>query len=164
VLDHVTGDSKRQNADSWATGVSLEGTVHDVAIRNAAMSNSFDDSTSYWNGDGFSAEAQTHDISFENTFASGNTDGGYDIKSSNVTMVNAAAEGNKRNFRFWGHNVTVIDSTSTDPHMQGGTGSQDHINLADGASVTIINSKLTDSDSKTIGFDLGNNATLTLEG
>src|SRR5262249_53464977 len=95
---------------------------------------------------------------------SGNTDGGYDIKSNNVTMVNAAAEGNKRNFRFWGHNVTVIDSTSTDPHMQGGTGSQDHIYLAGGASVTIINSKVTDSDSKTIGFDLGNNATLTLEG
>ena len=163
VLENVTGDSKRQNADSWATGVSLEGTVHDVTIANAAMSNSFDDSTSYWNGDGFSAEAQTHDITFENTFAAGNTDGGYDIKSNNVTMIDAVAEGNKRNFRFWGHNVTVIDSTSIDPHMQGGAGSQDHINLADGASVTIVNSTITDSDPKTFGFDLGNNATLTLQ-
>jgi Ca2+-binding RTX toxin-like protein len=163
VLEDITGDSEGQNADDWATGVALEGTVHDVTIRGVAMSNSFDDSTSYWNGDGFAAEWQTYDITFENTLASGNTDGGYDIKSDNVTMINAVAEGNKRNFRFWGDNVTVIDSTSLDPHTQGGSGSQDHVFLADGATVIIINSTIADSDPDTIGFDLGENATLTLQ-
>jgi Ca2+-binding RTX toxin-like protein len=164
VLENIKGDSEFQNGDSWATGVSLEGTVHDVVIRGVTMSNSFDNSTSYWNGDGFVSERGTYNVIFENTLASNNTDGGYDIKSDHVTLINAVAMGNKRNFRFWGDNVTMIDCSSRDPHKQGGGGSHDHVWLGNGASVTIRHSTIADVDPNTIAFDLAEgNATLNLQ-
>src|SRR5262245_52709168 len=165
LIEDVKGDSERQNGDSWATGIQLEGTVHDVMIRGVTMSNSFDNSTSYWNGDGFGSEGDTYNITFENTVAANNTDAGYDIKSDNVKLINAIAVGNGRNFRFWGDDVTMIDSTSKDPHKQGGTTNQAHVWLADGASVTIVGSTITDSDPTTVAaFDLTTGgATLTLQ-
>jgi RTX calcium-binding nonapeptide repeat (4 copies) len=165
LIEDVKGDSERQNGDSWATGIHLEGTAHDVTIRGVTMSNSFDNSTAYWNGDGFGSEGGTYNITFENTIALNNTDAGYDIKSDNVTLINATSTGNGRNFRFWGDNVTMIDSSSTDPHKQGGTTDQAHIWLGDGASVKIIGSTITDSDPATFAaFDLTKgNASLTLQ-
>jgi hypothetical protein len=61
----------------------------------------------YWNGDGFTTELGTYNILFENTMASNNTDGGYDLKSTGTTLINA--EDNFRNFRVWTDAVSLDD-------------------------------------------------------
>ena len=59
----------------------------------------------------------------------------------------------------------MIDCTSTDPHEQGGTASQVHVWLGDGATVTIIGSTITDTDPNTrAAFDISQgNATLNVQ-
>src|SRR3546814_2270720 len=56
----------------------------------------------YFNGDGFASERGVYDVRFIDTVARGNTDGGYDLKSSGTVVVRALSEENGRNYRLWG--------------------------------------------------------------
>src|SRR5262249_29716929 len=62
LLEDVIGDSERQDGDDFAEGVALEGTVHDVVLRRVTMRNSHDTLHEYWNGDGFTTEANVSRI------------------------------------------------------------------------------------------------------
>lgn len=55
----------------------------------------------YWNADGYAAERNTADLTFVNCRAFGNTDGGWDIKSTRPKWVDCVGIANKRNFRVW---------------------------------------------------------------
>lgn len=151
LIENVWGDSERQDGDGIAIGVHLEGTVHDVTIRDTTMMNaqaSTDDD--YWNGDGFATERSVYSVTFENTTAIGNADGGYDLKSTNTTLINAVAEDNGRNFRLWGE-ATLIDPIGIDPHKWGGsTGGQIQMQIMSGAEVTVTGGNFADSGSATI--------------
>ncbi|HEY1386003.1 MAG TPA: calcium-binding protein [Dongiaceae bacterium] len=156
TISHVTADSMKQDGGLVMAGLMLEGTVHDVLLDHVTMKNNYGHGSSgeYWNGDGFLAERGTYNIKFVDTYASGNTDAGYDIKSNNVTFLRAASTGNTKDFKLWGTNVTMTDSVSTNPKYFGGTGKTSHLFLASGAKVTLDNFAHTDSVGNEV-FDMG---------
>jgi hypothetical protein len=162
VVENVRGDSARQDDDGFTMGVHLGGTVHDVAFRKVTMENATGDrgTGAYWNGDGFAAERDTYNLTFTDTVARGNTDGGYDIKASHVTFIRALAEDNARNFRIWGTDVKIIDSTGLNPHTRGGTSSQAQLWVDATGSVSVINSNFSDAGSKTKVIDNSGQVTL----
>jgi hypothetical protein len=127
------------------------------------MRNAHDSLHEYWNGDGFASERGNYDIRFEDTLATGNTDGGYDLKSSRTTLVRARAEDNKRNFRLWGTDVTATDCVGLDPNKRGGSSSQTQVWVGKDAEVVLRDCVLTDDSPDTIVFDLAEDASLTVE-
>jgi Ca2+-binding RTX toxin-like protein len=112
----------------------------------------------YWNGDGFVAEADTYNLTFQDTLASGNTDTGYDLKSDNTKLIRATGIDNGKNFRLWGDNVVVTDSVSTNPRHFGGIGKTSHLWAANGADVTLDNFRYSDTTGTTEVFDLSDGA------
>ena len=57
----------------------------------------------YWQGDGYCAENDVHDVAFINCDSFDNADGGWDVKAKNVVYVNCRSLRNKMNFRVWQH-------------------------------------------------------------
>ncbi|MPT47032.1 MAG: hypothetical protein E2598_01265 [Sphingobium sp.] len=162
VIEDVRGDSMRQDGDEFAVGVHITGTAHDIVLRRVTMENATDTTgDKYWNGDGFSTEKGTYNILFEDTVARGNTDGGYDLKSTATTLVRALAEDNARNFRIWGE-ATLIDVVGLDPHVRGGTAGQSQLWVNEGGTATIIGGIFSDAGGKTLVID--NDGTVTLAG
>ena len=147
LIQNVLGDSEHEDGDGIAMGISLSGTVHSVTIDHVTMKNAISSGT-YYNGDGFATERDVYDVTFKNTIASGNADGGYDLKSTGTTLINAVAVGNGRNFKIWG-DATLINPTGLDPHQQGGAGSQLQIQVMTGAHVTVNGGHFSDSGSST---------------
>ena len=139
VMENVVADSQGQNGGKYIFGVSLSGTVHDVLLSHVEMRNNYGNAsaTEYWNGDGFSTESGVYNVRFEDTVASGNTDAGYDLKSTNTVLVRAVSEGNNRNYRFWSDSITLEDSTSISPVHLGGNAGVAHVWIAANADVTI---------------------------
>ena len=164
LLEDVVGDSQQQDGDDFAIGVHLEDEVHDVMLRRVSMSNTRDSLHEYWNGDGFATERGVHDITFEDTTATGNTDAGYDLKSSATTLVNAVASDNKRNFRFWADDLVARDCVGEDPLKRGGSSSQAQVWLGEDAQVLLEGCSLSDDDPETVVFVLESGAQLTMDG
>jgi serralysin len=158
TLHNVVGNGMRENGGLIVSGVSLDGTAHDVLFDHVTMKNNYGrgSSSDYWNGDGFVAERGTYNLTFRDTVASGNTDAGYDIKGDNVSFLRASANGNSKNFRLWGNqSVTMTDSVSASPTYYGGIGKTSHLQLPSGADVTLDNFRYTDDGSAKV-FDLSN--------
>ena len=76
---------------------------HHLEFVDCEANNNYYDPTpkSYWNADGFCSEAATHDLTFIRCRASGNTDGGWDLKTTRPKFVDCVSTGNKRNYRVW---------------------------------------------------------------
>lgn len=76
---------------------------HEITFVNCEARNNWHDAGSdkYWNADGYAAERNTADITFINCRAFGNTDGGWDLKTTRPKFVNCVSIANKRNFRVW---------------------------------------------------------------
>jgi len=55
----------------------------------------------YWNGDGFVAERGVSNLTFIDCMAFDCTDGGWDLKATNLIFKGCVAFRNKRNFRLW---------------------------------------------------------------
>lgn len=138
VIRNVTADSERQDKDNFAMGVLLTDQVHNVLIENTTMRNSHSTLGSYWNGDGFVTERGVSNVRFVNTVSTGNTDAGYDLKSSNTVLINAYAADNSRNYRIWSDSVTIIDSVSVDAHNRNGA-SAAHVWVGKDGKATFIN-------------------------
>jgi hypothetical protein len=130
LIEDVLGDSQRQDGDNFAMGVHLSGTVHNVVHRRVTMNNAIQvkGQSDYWNADGFVTDWGTYNITYEDTYAAGNTDGGYDLKSNNTTLIRAAAADNKRNFRIW-RAATMYNVVSDEPYRRGGIGTAAHIHV-----------------------------------
>ncbi|HET6619972.1 MAG TPA: calcium-binding protein [Dongiaceae bacterium] len=156
LIQNVVGDSQKQDGGLYIAGVMLAGTVHDVLFDHVTMKNNYGhgSSSSYWNGDGFLAERNTYNLTFQDTVASGNTDAGYDLKSRNTKLIRATAIGNDQNFRLWGSEVTMIDSISKDPKHYGGIGKLAHLWTANGSDVTLDNFRFSDAAGAAKAFDL----------
>ncbi len=165
LIEGVTGDSQHVDGSNFATGVQLDGTVHSVIVKDTKMGNITDTVNRYWNGDGFATEKDVYDVAFINTYAYNNTDAGYDLKSSQTTLVNAVAEGNTRNFRFWATDTVLENVTGLNPVYHGGISTLPaNIWLAANAKVTVRDSEFTDDTGKALLFDLKNAGTiLTVE-
>lgn len=156
LIEDVLGDSQHQDGDRFAMGVHLQGTVNNVVHRRVTMNNAIQtkDHSQYWNADGFVTNWGTYDITYEDTYAAGSTDGGYDLKSQNTLLIRAGAADNKRNFRIW-RDATMIDVYSDDPLRRGGTGTDAHIHVLGEGHVTLEGGTFTGNQSiENIIFDL----------
>jgi len=156
VIKDVVADSKGQNGGLFITGVQMSGTVHDIVVESVTMSNNYGNgkTTEYWNGDGFTTERGVYNVVFKDTVASGNTDGGYDLKSSDTTLINTVASGNNQNYRFWSDSITMINGVSIDPTKSGGSGATAHLWMADAAVATLENFSFSDSSVLRTLFNL----------
>jgi Ca2+-binding RTX toxin-like protein len=156
VIDNVVGDSQHQDGGLYISGIALDGTAHDVLISHTTMMNAYGNGAAgeYWNGDGFSTERNVYNVRFEDTIATGNTDAGYDLKSSDTTLVRAISDGNNRNYRFWSQSITLEDSVSISPVLRGGNSDTAHVWLAENANVSVDGLTVSDALSPKTLFDL----------
>lgn len=167
VLADIQGDAQaqEQEPDDFPIGVALEDTVHDVDVQRVAMRNNrsqrADDE--YWNGDGFTAEADTYDLRFVDTYAGGNSDAGYDLKSTSTTLLRPVAEDNSRNFRFWGRGIEVRECLGRSPRRRGGRTTQAQVHGAGATDALLVDCSFTDDDPGTIVFDV-DEGTVRVEG
>jgi hypothetical protein len=148
VIRDVHGNSGNLDGANFAIGVHIDGTAHGILIKDSSMGNITDTTSYYWNGDGFATEGGVYDVRFEDTRAYGNTDAGYDLKSATTVLVNAVAEDNKKNFRLWG-DETLINATSKNPQMRGGSGEQLHVQVMGSGAAKIIGGTFTDASNGT---------------
>lgn len=163
VIENVRGDMAGQVGDDLPEGIHLDGTVHDVVIRDTTMANvqSVGSGSTYLNGDGFATERGVYSVRFENTLATGNSDGGYDLKSTDTVLIGAVASENARNYRLWG-DITMSGSVGLNPVWRGGSSEQNQVWIAAGAHVTIVDGTFTDAGSRTKVFS--SEGTLLLDG
>lgn len=156
TIKDVVADSQGQNGGLFVVGVHLTDTVHDVTLDTVTMKNNNGNGTTgqYWNGDGFTTENGVYNITFKDTVSSGNTDAGYDLKSSNTTLINTVAIGNDENYRLWSDSITITNGVSLDPNHSGGTGGLAHVWMADGATATLDNFTFSDSGALATLFNL----------
>lgn len=164
VLEDVFGDSEAQQYESFSTGVTFDGTAHDIVLRRSVMLNHQQlGGEGYWNADGFSSERDNHAMLFEDTFAAGNTDGGYDLKSSDTKLLRAVAVDNKRNFRIWGE-VSMEACEGRDPFKRGGSGTQAQFHANPDSQVELTDCRFRDDSPATIVFDADDNGVATVMG
>ena len=161
VIDNVTADMAGQTGDDLPAGIHLDGTVHNVTLSQVVMENIQSTAGAYFNGDGFASERGAYDIRFIDTVARGNSDGGYDLKSSGTLVVRALSEENGRNYRLWG-DATLIDSVGLNPVLRGGISEQNQLWLDDDADVTVIGGRFDDAGSRT--KVISSQGRLTLQG
>lgn len=154
LIEDVLVDSRGQDGDHFAMGFHLTETVHDVVFRRVVAMNARDSLSDYRNGDGFVAERNTYNLLFEDTAAIDNMDAGYDIKASKVTLVDAMASGNKRNYRFWGSDVRMSGCRGMTPIRRGGIGTEAQVWGGTAAQFMIEDSRFIGGDADTIVFDL----------
>ncbi|WHU00963.1 hypothetical protein [Sphingomonas sp. NIBR02145] len=162
LIEDVRGDSQFQDGDNFAIGVHIDGTAHDVVIDHVAMRNALDTVNDYRNGDGFATERGTYNITLRDVIATGNSDGGLDLKSDNVVVDGAIVSGNGRNIRLWGDGAVLSNIVSLDAGASTPGGNREHIWLAEGASATIDGAFFSDPGSPTL-FNLAEkNGALTV--
>nr|WP_298682811.1 cadherin domain-containing protein [uncultured Dongia sp.] len=162
LIENVTADGGVATNDPYVSGVFIEGTAHDIVLRAVEMSNSkaTGAANTYWNGDGFTTELGVYNVRFENTVSSGNTDAGYDIKSSDTILIGAVAEDNNRSFRIWSDSVTIEDSISLNPTHSGGNAGVVHVWFGAGATAVIKNFTFSDSLLPNTLFDMSKGGAL----
>jgi hypothetical protein len=129
-------DSRWQYGDDHATGIEAWDTAHDIHVIGGFTRNCTEllSNDVFWNADGITSERYNYNILIENHTSSGNTDGGYDLKSERTLLRNCIAFDNNRNYRIWGgikHGpIRLENCSSLYPHRRGGRGSTHHIWLA----------------------------------
>lgn len=153
LIEDVNGDSQGQAGDEFAIGIHLEGTTHDVIVRRTTIENATDVTGDYWNGDGFATERKVYNVLFEDTISRGNTDGGYDLKSTSTTLLRTIAEDNSRNYRIWGE-ATMEDVVGLNPNKRGGVlNNQNQVWISDDAKLTIDGAFFADAGTRGSVFD-----------
>lgn len=148
LIENVRANGGGQIGDDLPVGIHLQGTVHNATLRQTVVENVQSVEGTYLNADGFATERGVYDVRFIDTVARGNTDGGYDLKSENTTLVRTLSEENGRNYRLWG-SATLIDSVGLNPVWRGGSSEQNQLWLDTAAKVTVTGGMFKDAGSRT---------------
>jgi len=87
-------------------GVGFEDTVHDIVIDGVVSHDNSElyigPASSYQNGDGFSDDPGTYNLTIKNSTAYGNQDAGFDVRAVNFSCLNCISHSNaKYGFRLW---------------------------------------------------------------
>jgi len=97
---------------------------HDITFVDCTARNAWHEATHgrhYWNGDGFVAERGVSRLTFIGCRAFDCTDGGFDLKASEMTFKGCVSFRNKRNFRLW--DAATLDNCAIGfPVKRGGSG------------------------------------------
>jgi hypothetical protein len=117
-------------AKDLPVGIAFAGTAHDFRIERCVM-RGFRwqrKAKQYWNGDGFSTERGNARFLFRQCAAWDNSDGGFDLKSTETVLDNCVSGRNARNFRLWS-SIRATRLLSLDPVKVGGTGDTNHFSI-----------------------------------
>ena len=122
-------------------GIGFADTAHDFRIERCFMRH-FQwkrRDNQYWNGDGFSTERGNARFLFRQCAAWDNSDGGFDLKSTETTLDDCISGRNARNFRLWS-SIRATRLISLDPIKIGGIGDTNHFSImaAKGASEPLL--------------------------
>ncbi|MBC9031000.1 hypothetical protein IAG41_01210 [Sphingomonas sp. JC676] len=111
-------------------GIAFKDEAHDFRLERCTM-RGFRwqrEPKQYWNGDGFSAERGNARLTFHQCAAWDNSDGGFDLKSTETLLDDCTSGRNARNYRLWS-NIRATRLTSVDPQKTGGIGDTVHFAL-----------------------------------
>ncbi|WOF42487.1 hypothetical protein KNJ79_15075 [Sphingopyxis indica] len=111
-------------------GIGFADTAHDFRVERCSMRGFRWDrgEGKYWNGDGFSTERGNARIMFRQCAAWDNSDGGFDLKSTESLLDDCISGRNARNFRLWS-SIRATRLISLDPVKIGGTGDTNHFSI-----------------------------------
>lgn len=164
LLEDLDFDSQRQDGDNFAMGVHLDGHASQVVVRRVQARNSQDTRAhdKYWNGDGFATERGVSHVLFDDSEASGNTDGGFDLKSSATMLLDTRSQDNKRNYRLWADDMVVQGCTASTPDKRGGIGAAAQVWLGAGARVVMTGCTIEHTPASAVVHDLSEGAHLVV--
>lgn len=122
-------------------GIAFADTAHDFRIERCVM-RGFRwkrGAARYWNGDGFSTERGNAHFLFRQCAAWDNSDGGFDLKSTETVLDDCVSGRNARNFRLWS-SLRATRLTSVEPTKIGGIGDTNHFSImaAKGARAPLV--------------------------
>ncbi|MGG1516595.1 sugar-binding protein [Paenibacillus oryzisoli] len=131
---------------------------HDILFQDVTARNSWhQDGTSYWNGDGFTAERSAYNLTYVRSKAFDSTDGGYDDKSKNPVFIDTVSFGNKRNYRLWSADkATLIRAIGGYSFKRGGSGDALNLHVTGDGNVDAYYSTFWNSQNSEIGLENAN--------
>lgn len=128
---------------------------HDILFQDVTARNSWhQDGTNYWNGDGFTAERASYNLTYLRSKAFDSTDGGYDDKSRNPVYIDTISFGNKRNYRLWSaEKATLIRAIGGYSFKRGGSGDALNLHVTGDGKVDAYFSTFWNSQNSEIGLE-----------
>ncbi len=141
IEDVSAGGMRTTGATDLPVGIAFDGTAHDFRVERCSM-RGFQwqrKASQYWNGDGFSTERGNARMLFRQCAAWDNSDGGFDLKSTETLLDDCVSGRNARNFRLWS-SIRATRLSSLDPVKIGGIGDTNHFTImaAKGASEPLV--------------------------
>lgn len=130
--------------------------IHDITFVDCiARNNGYAQGESnYWNGDGFSSERGTYNLTFIRCEAYDNHDGGFDHKATNATFQDCIAVGNKIGFRHWAGGGVYDNCIAAFNEKRGGTGGSYGLWVSgNGGEVTVNFSTFHDNASTQLSIE-----------
>ncbi|MBB4098350.1 hypothetical protein [Sphingomonas kyeonggiensis] len=127
IADVTASGTLTTGAHDLPVGISFADTAHDFRLERCTM-RGFQwkrGDNKYWNGDGFSTERGNARILFRQCAAWDNSDGGFDLKSTDSLLDDCTSGRNARNFRLWS-SIRATRLTSVNPQKIGGIGDTNH--------------------------------------
>lgn len=133
---HISGTTQVSTDSDWLADNPGGGAIYRrCTAKNAYYHSSATDLDGvYWNSDGFCDERTVTGSLYEDCVSSGNTDGGWDCKSTNLHLVRCQSSDNKIDYKIWGSAV-LDECESTDPYKRGGTGAPAHLSFFGGSDI-----------------------------
>lgn len=170
-LSRVLGDSQGQlDAKDFPMGIALDNNVSNVEIRKSLLKNhrqKKSSNSSYFNGDGIATESNVSSVLIEDTISSGNSDGGFDLKSTQTILKRTLAQNNKRNYRFW-NGAELQNVLSFNPEKFGGSGNKVHFGAYGSRDfeIKIFDIDVVDESPNARVFSVGENkkSSMTIDG
>lgn len=152
TIEDVTARGRASGGAQYCVGFALDDEASEITYMRVAahgFQESGRSSGSYWNGDGFTDERGNRAIRYVDCLATDCTDGGFDLKSSQVRLERCIARGNKRNFRLWAGGE-LHDCESHEPVWRGGSGGKSHFSFhGDVEEFRIVRPKATAPEGNT---------------
>ncbi|WP_342657810.1 hypothetical protein NPJ82_14745 [Sphingomonas sp. NY01] len=117
-------------AHDLPVGIAFMGEAHDFRLERCTMRGFCwqRGEKRYWNGDGFSSERGNARLIFRKCAAWDNSDGGFDLKSTETLLDDCVSGRNARNYRLWS-SIHATRLTSIEPRKTGGIGDTVHFML-----------------------------------
>ena len=131
VFEDISASGTLQTGSTdLPVGIGFADTAHDFRIERCFM-RGFQwkrGDRQYWNGDGFSTERGNARFLFRQCAAWDNSDGGFDLKSTETLLDDCISGRNARNFRLW-TSMRATRLISLDPIKIGGIGDTNHFSI-----------------------------------
>jgi len=152
--------------EAFPMGFSVEGPDHHLTFRGCTAANNWHkNGSNYWNADGFVAEREADHITWIDCLAYGNTDGGWDVKARNPTLINCVSVDNKRNFRVWANRetpATFENCFAGYATHRGGSGNANGLHVANRAGVNVSHMTFVDNQTAIDVDSKGDPTTVTV--